>query len=101
MKTSTYYMADDTKKERGVPLVQYDTFEECVEAKGKDGVRDLVNERLVTLAQGKASSIKNKGAAKVKTEKSKLQDENAAKIAAAKNADPQVAALIAKYGLKF
>lgn len=97
MKTEMYYMNDDVKKERGASYVQYSTFEECVEAKGKDGVLTLVNERLLTIVQGKASGIKNKGAGKLKTSKANDWD----KLIAVAAAEPQTRALLEKHGVKF
>ena len=98
MKTLTYHMGDDVKKERGVSYIQYDTLEEALEAKGKDGVLALVNAELHDVAQGKASGKKNVGKAKVKTEKATALD---GIIAAAKGGDAAAKATLDKYGIKF
>lgn len=95
MKTLTYYMADDTKKERGVEYIQYDTLEEALEARGKVGVLELVNERIVTVTQGKASGKKNLG--KAKEARVELNTLNDARARAQR--DPALAAQLKALGL--
>ena len=95
MKTLTYYMADDTKKERGVEYIQFDSLEEALEQKGKQGVLELVNERLVTIVQGKASGKKNQGKAK---EARVVVNQVNATIERAKS-DPALAAQLKALGL--